>query len=101
MAATFQSSKKCPQCGEWSDWNGEITDCCQHCGALLSDKSSLRAAARVAEQQEKKGFELGLIPIHPTDSWPVVLAKRLVQAIQISFVAIVSFLLWLLTLLAG
>jgi hypothetical protein len=101
MAATFQSSKKCPQCGEWSDWNGEITDSCQHCGAGLSDKSSLSAAARAAEQQEKKGFELGLIPIHATDSWPVVLVKRLVQAIQISFVAILSFLIWFLTMLAG
>jgi hypothetical protein len=101
MADTFQSSKKCPQCGEWSDWNGLVTDVCQHCGTLLSDKSSLSAAARAEEQQEKKEFEIGLISIHPGDSWPVVIAKRLVQAIQISFAAIVSFLIWFLTMLAG
>jgi hypothetical protein len=101
MAATFQSSKKCPHCGEWSDWNQQLSDTCQHCGALLSDQAFLSAAAREAEQQEKKGFEIGLIPIHPSDSWPVVVLKRLVQAIQISFVAIVSFIIWFLTMLAG
>jgi hypothetical protein len=101
MAAPFQSSKKCPGCGEWSDWNEALTDTCQHCGALLSDEAFLRAAAREAEQKEKKGFEIGLIPIHPGDPWPLVGAKRLVQALQISFVAIVSFIIWFLTLLAG
>jgi hypothetical protein len=101
MAATFQSSKKCPECGEWSDWNEAITDTCQHCGGLLSGEAFLRAAAREAEQQEKQRFEIGLIPIHPADAWPLVLAKRLVQAIQLSFVVIVSFIIWFLTLLAG
>ena len=98
---TFQSSKKCPECGEWSDWNQQISDTCQHCGALLSQQEFLRVAAREAAQQEKKGFEVGLISIHPNDSWPVVALKRLVQAIQISFVAVVSFIIWLLTMLAG
>jgi hypothetical protein len=101
MSIPFQSSKKCPECREWSDWNQQITDTCQHCGALLSGQEFLHAAAREAEQQENKGFGIGLIPIHPTDAWPVVVLKRLVQAIQISFVAIVSFIIWFLTMLAG
>jgi hypothetical protein len=71
MASTFQSSKKCPGCGKWSDWNKEITDTCQHCGVLLSDRTSFSAAAREAEQQKQKPFDIGIVTIHPHDSWPV------------------------------
>ena len=101
MASSFQSSKKCSNCGQWSDWNMEVTDRCQHCGALLSDKSSLDSASRETEPEVKEGFQLQLIQIYPTDSWFVVGVKRIVQALQISFVAIVSFIIWFLTLLAG
>jgi predicted amidophosphoribosyltransferase len=100
MPSTFQASKKCPDCGQWSDWNMEVTDTCQHCGALLSDRTSLNAASREAEEN-KEAFHIGLIQIHPADSWLVVAVKRMVQALQISFVAIVSFIIWFLTLLAG
>jgi hypothetical protein len=101
MASTFQSSKKCPGCGKWSDWNKEITDTCQHCGVLLSDRTSFSAAAREAEQQKQKPFDIGIVTIHPHDSWPVVAVKRVVQAVQISFMAVVTFIIWFLTMLAG
>ena len=101
MASTFKSSKKCPNCGEWSEWKQQATDTCQYCGALLDDRILLREAAREAELKNKKGFELDIIHIDPTDSFLVKIGKRIIQAIQISFIAIVSFILWVLTMLAG
>jgi hypothetical protein len=101
MASTFKSSKKCPHCGEWSEWNQQLTDTCEHCGALLDDEKLLRAAAREIEQNEQKGFDLDIIQIHPTDSGIVVFYKRIVQALQYSFIAIVTFIIWILALLAG
>lgn len=101
MADLPQSSKKCAACGQWSSWTLSPTDRCQHCGALLADQSTLSAASRKEEKQEKKKFEVGIIEIYPTDAWPVVILKRLVQVVQISFVAIVSFIIWFLTMLAG
>ena len=101
MVSTLKSSKKCPYCGQWSAWNQVPTDTCEHCGALLDDRTLLREAAREAERKNKKGIELEIIQIYPTDSLPVKIGKRFIQAIQISFIAIVSFIIWFLTLLAG
>ncbi|MGV3642183.1 MAG: hypothetical protein ACO1NZ_16785 [Adhaeribacter sp.] len=101
MSQLSESSKKCTACGQWSAWTMSPTDRCEHCGALLADQSTLSAASRKEGKEEKKKFEVGLIEIYPSDSWPVVLIKRLVQVVQISFVAIVSFIIWFLTMLAG
>ncbi|KAA5540364.1 hypothetical protein [Adhaeribacter rhizoryzae] len=101
MASTFKSSKKCPHCGEWSEWNQHPTDTCQFCGALLDDRTLLREAAREAESKNKKQLEIDIIEVYPTDSFFVKIGKRIIQAIQISFIAIVSFIIWFLTMLAG
>lgn len=101
MTSTFKSSKKCPQCGQWSEWQQQPTDTCAHCGALLDDRILLREAAREAEAKTKNKFELKVIAINPTDSFLVKVGKRIIQAIQISFIAIVSFIIWFLTMLAG
>jgi hypothetical protein len=101
MASTFKSSKKCLHCGCWSEWKQNLTDTCEHCGALLDDEQLLRIAAREAERNEKKRFDLDIIQINPTDSGFVVFYKRIIQVLQYSFIAIVSFILWVLTLVAG
>ena len=101
MTQTFKPSKKCQHCGEWSEWKQQPTDTCQYCGALLDDRTLLREAAREAELKKKKGIAIDIIQIYPTDSFLVKIGKRLIQAIQISFIAIVSFIIWFLTMLAG
>ena len=101
MAATFKSSKKCRYCGEWSEWNQKSTDTCEHCGALLDDEKLLRMAAREAAKNEKKPYDLAIMQIYPTDSGLVVFFKRIIQVLQFSFIAIVSFIIWVLTLVAG
>ena len=101
MAANFKSSKKCPFCGQWSEWNQETTDTCEHCGALLDDEKLLRAAAREAAKNEQKKFDIDIIQIYPTDSGFVVFYKRIIQALQYSFIAIVTFILWFLAFVAG
>ena len=101
MATTFKSSKKCPHCGEWSEWKQQPTDTCQYCGALLDDRTLLREAAREAELRNNKSMEIDIIEVYPTDSFPVKVGKRIIQALQISFIAIVSFIIWFLTMLAG
>ena len=101
MTSTFKSSKKCLYCGEWSVWKQEPTDTCEYCGALLDDEKLLRTAAREAARNEKKRFDLDIIQIHPYDLGFVVFYKRIIQALQYSFIAIISFIIWFLTLLAA
>ena len=94
--------KKCPTCKKWSEWHLNITDRCQHCNALLDADSVQRQAKR--EEDERKAsekFQLTLIEIHPTDSSFTKFYKRIIQAFQIAFIATLSFIIWLITLLAG
>ncbi len=100
---SFQSTKKCRNCGNWSPWNQQVNDTCHFCGRLLDEKGFLAKAKSEVEANEKKPYELNfdLIPIYPTDSFLVKLGKRMLQAVQISFIAILSFILWFLTMLAG
>ena len=103
MSKSFQSTKKCKNCGNWSPWNQSLNDTCNFCGRLLDEDAFLARAKAEVEAHEDKPHQINfdLIKIYPTDSFPVRLGKRLVQALQLSFVAVLSFILWVLTLLAG
>ena len=100
MKSSFQSAKKCSVCGQWSNWNMQATDTCEHCGAILDD-AFLRTLTKETELKKKKQIEIDIIQVYPTDSLPVKIGKRIIQTLQISFIAIVSFIIWFLTLLAG
>jgi transcription initiation factor TFIIIB Brf1 subunit/transcription initiation factor TFIIB len=94
--------KKCPNCGQWTVWNQSVEDICQHCGAVL-DEEGLRRRAQKEEEKEKQAerFNLVMIEIYPTDGPFTVFYKRIIQAFQITFMAILSFIIWLVTILAG
>lgn len=96
----LSASKKCPACGFWSSWQQLPEDRCERCGQLL-DPERLRS-----EQQRQKLAEEPLpaflqIPIHPDDGPTTQFFKRIIRGGQLVFGAIVSFMVWLLTLLAG
>ena len=77
-------------------------DLCEHCGSILDEKAFIRQVKEEEEEQaEKNRFNLTLIPIYPEDSRLVVFFKRIVQGFQLAFMAILSFILWLIALLAG
>jgi hypothetical protein len=102
VAAFTKRTKKCPRCGQWSEWTGNPTDLCEHCGSILDEKGFIRQVKEEEEErEEKKKFDITLIEIYPDDSKPVVFFKRIVQGFQIGFMAILSFILWLIALLAG
>lgn len=100
---SLQSTKKCKNCGSWSPWNQQVNAICQICGHLLDEEAFLAQAKAEAEANEKKPYQVNfdLIKIYPSDSFLVKTGKRLIQAIQISFIGILSFILWVLTMLAG
>lgn len=104
MSESFKSVKKCKNCGNWSPWQQNINDTCHFCGQLLDEEAFLakaKAEADASEDQKRYQINLDLIKIYPTDSLVVKLGKRFIQAVQLSFVAVLSFILWVLTLLAG
>ena len=101
MAVT-KSTRKCPACGKWSDWNQNPDDLCQHCGAVL-DPQGVRARQLQEEEafRQQKNINIALIEIYPYDSAFTRFWKRIVQGFQLTLMAIISFIIWVVTVLAG
>ena len=92
------NEKKCPVCGKWSQLNEIPDDVCVHCGKNLNEYSIQKEERLVREQEiEKKDF----LTIKPSDSFPLVILKKILTVANIIFMAFISFILWLVTVVTG
>ena len=94
------NSKKCPHCRLWSEHQGLPDDRCGHCHELL-DPNGPRKHAELQEAWKWQMPKVMLITIDPADPWPLRLLKYLVRGGQLLFIATLSFIVWLVTMLAG
>ena len=96
----MSATKKCPHCGQWTEWLQQPTDLCQHCGQVLEP---YRVASNEARQQlaDEPISPLLLIEIKPDDNAVVKLFKYLIRGGQLAFAAFISFMLWLAAAAAG
>ena len=96
------SSRKCATCGQWSGWKQQPEDRCEHCDAIL-DPQGLKARHEQEEEafRQKQNINIALIEIFPYDSTLTRFGKRIVQGFQLTLMAIISFIIWLVTVLAG
>ena len=100
--STTRATRKCPTCGQWSAWHFRPTDTCSFCGALLDPLAAERISEEAARlERDRKGIKIDLIEIKPEDEGMVRWGKYLVRAVQLSFIAILSFIIWLVTLATG
>ena len=90
---------KCKECGEWSDSNGNLEDRCNHCGELFNKQQFSNRNKALTERLIDK--QTALLIIRDEDNALVKFLKRIGLAIQFVFVAFASFVIWLVTLLAG
>lgn len=91
------SEKKCPHCGKWTKWKLQAEDVCEHCGQLLS--------THIQEKHERgekiKNAPTGLFPIQTTDKPIVKFGKYSINFGHMLFTAFMSFVVWLITFIAG
>jgi hypothetical protein len=90
------SQVRCPACGEWNAWSQE-SDCCSSCSAVLKPVSEAELANT---EQRKQPLDLN-IPIHPDEPVLMRMAKHTFNAVQLVFMAIVSFFVWLFIISPG
>ncbi len=93
MSKTIKAEIKCDKCAKWTDGNKMF---CNHCGGILEEERVKAAAAR-----EKDKFTLILIDIHPDDPFLIKIGKRIIQVAQIIYMTFLSFMLWLISMVAG
>ena len=98
----MNASKKCPHCGQWSRWTQNPTDRCEHCQNILDPVAVASQQAREERrQEEKQRLSIEFIQINPDDPWFTKFYKRIGLGFQVAFVSLISFILWLIALLAG
>ena len=93
------SSKKCANCGNWTEWNRNPEDICTHCGATLEPKI-VKEKEKYSNAQ-KKINETDFFRIRPEDNFFMKLGRKGAWIIHLIFVSIMSFIIWLSVVLGG
>lgn len=91
--------KKCPHCGEWSKWNKNIEDLCEHCGQPLGGRDLEFHQNRQKDIQANK--EQWIFYIKESDSDFMKGLKKVGNIFYTIYMAIVTFLAWLVAVLPG
>ncbi len=90
---------KCKECGKWSNTSGSIEDRCEFCSELFNKEQFTNKNKAITERLIDKHNSLLLIK--DDDNSLIKVLKKIALAIQIVFVAFASFIIWLVSLLAG
>jgi hypothetical protein len=93
------STKKCPACQQWSNWQQQASNHCEHCGELLDPRAHAEAEQQAAAANQRGGIEL--MEVGPEDKGLVWFFKNIIRSGQLLFIAIIGFIVWLVTALAG
>ncbi|HVS91390.1 MAG TPA: hypothetical protein VHE59_05110 [Mucilaginibacter sp.] len=100
------SEIKCPHCGEWTLWNGNVDDRCLYCGEFIEPKRFSREVEKRIVREIKK--ENDYFVIKPGDNYTLRKAKGFMNSfrwtiyyLEIVFFAFISMLLVLLSLFAA
>jgi pyruvate-formate lyase-activating enzyme len=91
--------KKCPHCGNWSSWNLSLTDICEHCGKTLGGRDLENQEKRQADK--KTNEDNWMFNIKDSDSDFKKGLKKVGNFSYTIFMAIISFILWLIAALPG
>ena len=95
----MSTQKKCPDCSQWTAWNHQLTDKCEHCGEVL-DKRALNDLQRF-EETERVNVENSFYEPKPGDNFLMLAVRKATWIANVIYMAIVSFFLWAFTTLAG
>jgi hypothetical protein len=97
---------KCPQCGEWTMWQGDVDDRCLFCGGFLESRRFSREVEKKVNLELKK--EDDYLFVKPDDGTVKRLFKRSLNSVrwvvilfQIAFFLFVTGLLVLISLIPG
>ncbi|MCL6261382.1 hypothetical protein M3O96_19945 [Aquiflexum sp. TKW24L] len=93
------AEKKCPHCGNWSAWSGIMTEACTSCGKPLGGRDLEYHINR--EKDKKTNAENWIFFIKESDNTFVKYAKIVGNFFYTIYMAIITFLVWLIAMLPG
>jgi hypothetical protein len=97
---------KCPQCGKWTLWAGDIDDRCLYCDSFLESRRFSREVEKKIRGEVRK--ENDYFFINPTDGPFKRFCKNflnslrwLVISLQVAFFVFVTIIIVLISLIPG
>lgn len=93
------NQKKCPNCGKWSAHKGDYAASCEHCGKLLFPVELKRKEKK--EENDLRKEKEWMFYINPDDSGLVKFLKKSGNLFYLVFMAIMSFIMWVIAALPG
>ncbi|MEO6632246.1 MAG: hypothetical protein ABIN13_11005 [Mucilaginibacter sp.] len=101
-----QREIKCPHCGKWTLWEGDVDDRCINCNGFLETHQFSRGVEWKARQEAIK--ESGFLYIRPGDGLVKRILKRSISYfrwfgiyLQILFFVVVTIIIVLISLIPG
>ena len=95
---------RCPACKKFSHTDGSVEATCEHCGSYLQP-IALKEKLQVEEQERQRKLKhehpVFWVNVKPDDTNFRKSVVRLMQGGQLIYAAIVSFLLWVVAIVAG
>jgi predicted amidophosphoribosyltransferase len=91
--------KKCPHCGEWSKWTTNMNDLCENCGKALGGRDL--EYHEIRERDKKANKEQWIFDVKETDSALVKGLKIVGNFFYTIYIAILTFLAWLVAIMPG
>lgn len=91
--------KKCPHCGQWSKWTTDINDLCEHCDMPLAGRDLEYKEQR--DRDTRANEEQWVFYIKETDSEFVKGMKKVGNFFYTIYLAIITFLAWVIAALPG
>jgi hypothetical protein len=91
--------KKCPHCGLWSKWTTNYQDKCEHCGFPLGGVDL--EYQNIRERDTKANEEQWMFYIREEDSEWVKIFKKIGNFFYTIYLAIITFLAWVIAALPG
>ena len=89
------SEKICPKCKKWNKTQYLY---CIKCGEELFKKERLQNESLKSKPDP---FKIPLIKISSDDGYIVVFGKKIIQIIQLIFFGLISFLIWIGSIMPG
>jgi hypothetical protein len=95
----YSNEIKCGKCGRWNHWHNRIFDICYFCGEFL-DVQNIYKEAREQEKTTIRESTHFLI-IRKEDKWYLRILKRILTVVNLIFIALVTFMVFLISITPG
>lgn len=93
------AEKKCPHCGNWTQWQNQPSDRCEHCNETLDERTVKLQQEWLDEKREF--YEKNFYRIREDDGVFMVIVRKVAMVFHMIFAAITWLIMWVVMSVNG